>query len=260
MASPQLEKGHTRVANEILNEIMKMNLNGTQFRLVLAVWRYTYGFQRKSYGLSTGYLAKLIDASRGQVERELKKLIDMNIISVNGLDEKGARILSFQKNYKEWGEQEKVVSPPKENKPKKQPNKKQKYSEDNTYYKMALYFYGLVSKVAAEAGVEHLIRKANLQSWADDFRKLVELDGVDKRQAKEVMDWVTQDPFWKTNVLSARKLREKFAELAIKMKADKSKMYSFQVPKIQHNYDTRNKEIEFQRWLAEGKDPDEFKW
>lgn len=99
MASPQLEKGHTRIANEILDQIMKTSLNGTQFRLVMAVWRYTYGFSRKEskYGMSTTYLAEKTNASRSQVDRELKKLIDLNIINVNGHDDKGARILSFQK-------------------------------------------------------------------------------------------------------------------------------------------------------------------
>ncbi|MFP3441561.1 hypothetical protein R0K18_27910, partial [Pantoea sp. SIMBA_133] len=82
----------------------------------------------------------------------------------------------------------------KEDKPIKT-NKKPKYSEDNTYYKMAVYFFEKVEKVAQDAGITHLTRNANMQTWADDMRKLIELDQVSKHLAKEVMDWVSQDDF-----------------------------------------------------------------
>lgn len=144
------------------------------------------------------------------------------------------------------------------------------YTEDNTYYKMAKYFYDRVTAVARELGLEHLTIKANLQSWADDMRKMVEIDGVDKRLAKEVMDWVTTDPFWQRNVLSAKKLREKFSELAIKMRADKQAQKHKVVPinrrkekdeeRIDKEIAWRNKEIAFQKWVMAGNDPNAFDW
>lgn len=256
MANPQLKNGHTRIANEILGEIMRLNLNGTQFRLVLAIWRYTYGFQRKTNEMSINFLAKVINASRTQTNRELATLIDRNIISVFGIGSKGARIMGFNKDYKEWDEQ----LPPNEVEPEipdqTKPVKKNKYDEENTYYKMAVYFHEKVSVVANEAGISHLIKKSNMQSWADDMRKLIEIDQVDKHLAKQVMDWVTQDSFWRTNVLSAKKLRDKFMELAIKMSADKKPSQ----PKQKPQYDPRDKEIEFQRWIQDGNDPNDFDW
>jgi phage replication O-like protein O len=262
MANPQIENGHTRVANEILNEIMKTNLNGTQFRLVLAIWRYTYGFRRKSYEMSITFLAGLIETTRSHVDRELKVLIDRNIITVLETSSKGARVLQFNKDYKSWSEREPGnttvpdFNKKQSNKTRKKPAaKQQKFDQDNTYYKMATYFHKRISKVAKEAGVEHLVKKANLQNYADEFRKLIELDGVAKKQAKEVMDWVTQDPFWKTNILSARKLREKFAELAIKMNAQQKQTEPKNRPQ-----DHRDKEIAFQQWIQNGGEPDEFKW
>lgn len=253
MANPQLNEGYTRVANEILEQIMRLNLNGTQFRLVLAIWRYTYGFSRKDtkYGMSINYLASLIDAGRSQVDRELKKLIEQNIIKEKGTDEKGARILSFQKNYKEWGKQE--VAPAPVEIEKSSSNKKPKYGEDNTYLKMAKYFHERISAVAKDAGVEHLIVKANLQRYADDFRKLVEIDGATKRQVKDVIDFATNDPFWRTNILSAAKLRKQFLQLSVKMNSDKKQ----QQPK---QFDSRDKEIAFQQFIQNGGDPNDFDW
>lgn len=257
MASPQTKNGYTRIANEILESITKVNLNGTQLRIVMVIWRYTYGFRRKEYEISLSFLAEAIDSKRAHVNRELAALIERNIVRSVGVGKRRGRVLSFNKNYDEWDkpvEEIKESEAPK--KPGQKPQKKPKYTDDNTYYKMAKYFHEKVSIVAKDAGVEHLIRKANLQRWADDFRLLIEKDKVEKRLAKEVMDWVTQDSFWSTNVLSAKKLREKFTELAIKMKNSNKP----NVPKQVQQADPRDKEIAFQRWIENGGDPDEFNW
>jgi hypothetical protein len=142
------------------------------------------------------------------------------------------------------------------NPPPKKKQKADKYPEGSSYYKMAKYFYTEVSKMAQAEGLSYLIIKADLQKWADDMRKLVEIDKVDKHLAKAVMDWVVQDNFWKKNVLSAKKLREKFPDLAIKMKAASNPRQ----PALTPQKDIRDKEIEFQRYVAGGGNPNEFDW
>ncbi|GKV66719.1 MULTISPECIES: replication protein [unclassified Sporosarcina] len=277
MANPQIEEGYTRIANEILGEVMKLNLNGTQFRLVMAIWRYTYGFQRKGHEMSLSFLVEAISASRSQVTRELNALIDKRIIVVVGVGKGGSRKLGFNKNHTEWergtlnrvypnpstevysNQGTEVYSNPSTKKERtkeriKDTRQSKKYDEDNTYFKMAIYFHERVSRVANDAGIAHLIKKSNMQTWADDMRKLVEIDMVDKQLAKKVMDWVTEDSFWRTNVLSAKKLREKFMDLAIKMNAEKQP----QQPK--NVYDPRDKEIAFQQHIQNGGNPDEFDW
>lgn len=260
MANPQTEKGYTRIANEILEHISKTNLNGTQLRILLVLWRYTYGFSRKAHEITLVFMALAINSTKSHANKELTVLIDRKIVSVVGIGPRRGRILTFNKNYEEWTDQSKIedspAAPKKQQKPEVKKRQVKQYENNNSYYKMAVYFHEKVSAVAKEAGVEHLIKKANVQKWADDFRKLIEIDGVDKRLAKNVMDWVTQDEFWKTNVLSAKKLREKFGELAIKMNATKKPGK----PLREVIKDTRDKEIEFQRWVQDGGDPNEFDW
>ncbi|HEX9058691.1 MAG TPA: replication protein, partial [Clostridia bacterium] len=82
MANVQLENGYTRLANEILNEIIKLPLSGTQFRIVLFVWRNSYGFQKKDCEFSESYIAKAIGASKRFISSELVKLINMRLIKV----------------------------------------------------------------------------------------------------------------------------------------------------------------------------------
>jgi phage replication O-like protein O len=279
---PQIEDGYTRIANEILENIMKVSLNGTQFRIVLAVWRFTYGFQRKEHDLSLSFLAKAIGASKSQIDRELSALIERNIITVVGAGERGSRVVTFNKNYCEWTDctprrglystsstevsstvrtEPYSTSSAKKEKTKeknKKTRQRRTYAEDSTYFKMAVYFHSRVKAVAEAEGLTHLIIKADMQKWADEFRKLVEIDKVeDKHLIRDVMDWVTTHHFWKTNVLSASKLRDKFGELALKMKTEQKQKSKHQTPKTS---DPRDKEIAFQRWVQEGNDPNDFDW
>lgn len=261
MANPQKENGFTPIANEIMEHICKINLNGTQFRIILFIWRHTYGWRKKGKEMSLGFIAEGIGTNRNHVDRELTTLIEREIVLVNGIGKRRGRLLSVNKNYEEWKtapSTAKEQPKPDVKKPSK-PRKTKTYEENSTYYKMAVYFLSIVKPVAESAGVGHLIAKANLQTWADDFRKLVELDGVDKHQAKSVMDWVVQDKFWRTNILSAKKFREQYVKLAIRMSegAGQKPLAIQQKPKRKDN---RDRDIAFQKHIAAGKDPEVFKW
>lgn len=112
------------------------------------------------------------------------------------------------------------VPPPDDDKEKG--DKEPKYGPDSIYYKMALYFKGKIDEMAAKEGLEHLTKRTNLQKWSDDFRKLVELDKQSDRDLlREVMDWVVTDDFWRSNVMSADKFRDKFPKLVMDMRKAK---------------------------------------
>ena len=259
MANPQKENGYTAIANEILEHIYKLNLNGTQFRIVLIIWRFTYGFHKTEREMSLAFIAEGIDTTRNHVDRELKALIDRNIVSVSGVGKGRGRLLSVNKNYDQW--QEDKVAKPKPAAKKKKPAKPRKakvYEEDSTYYKMAAYYMGLCKEVVKEVGLEHLIANSNLQTWADDFRKLIELDQVDKKQVLDVMNWVVKDPFWRQQVLSGAKFRKQYLKLVLKMneqKTPKKSPYSKPVQK-----DNRDREIALNRYIAEHGSPEGFVW
>lgn len=50
----------------------------------------------------------------------------------------------------------------------------------------------------------------------DAMRLLLDRDNRTPEQVRRVIDWATSDAFWKSNILSAAKLREKFDQLLIK--------------------------------------------
>lgn len=65
--------------------------------------------------------------------------------------------------------------------------------------------------------------KSSLESWAEDINKLFRIDGRTYEQIEYMIRWVQKDTFWSTNILSARKLREKFNDLIPKVKASAQK-------------------------------------
>jgi phage replication O-like protein O len=103
MASPQKENGFTPIANELIEQLYKLPLNGTQFRIILVVFRYTYGFNRKEHELSETFIATALTTHKRQIQRELRSLIDMKVLNVvKQATFNSSRVVSFNKYYDRW--------------------------------------------------------------------------------------------------------------------------------------------------------------
>lgn len=64
-------------------------------------------------------------------------------------------------------------------------------------------------------------KEPNFDNWANEFRLMRERDNREPQEIKDVIDWCQADPFWQGNILSPKKLREKFDQLTIQMKSKK---------------------------------------
>ena len=76
--------------------------------------------------------------------------------------------------------------------------------------KCARWLFGRIQANNAEA------KPPNLDSWADDVRLLRERDKRTHAQICELFQWAQSDSFWRSNVLSPAKLREKWDQLTMK--------------------------------------------
>ncbi|RKQ32308.1 replication protein [Oceanobacillus halophilus] len=101
MANVQLENGYTMIANEILEEISKIKLSPTQYRLLFIIWRYTYGFNRRWHNMSLSFLSKATGCDSRQIQRELKRLEDRRVI-LQKIKSGSYRKITFNKNHDEW--------------------------------------------------------------------------------------------------------------------------------------------------------------
>lgn len=64
-------------------------------------------------------------------------------------------------------------------------------------------------------------KEPNFDTWSNDFRLMREKDNRELQEIKDVIDWCQADPFWQGNILSTKKLREKFDQLTIQMNSKK---------------------------------------
>ena len=103
MANPQIENGYTAVANEILDNLYKFSLNGTELKVISCIFRYTFGFHRKSHKLSASFIARWGNCDLRAVKRALKKLQQDRIIICINSEQRGVTAeLMFNKNYEQW--------------------------------------------------------------------------------------------------------------------------------------------------------------
>lgn len=103
LADVQLENGYTRIANDILENIIRLPLNGTQFKIIILLWRETYGFSRKECKFSDSYIASKLGIKRQNVNSELKSLENAGLIKIiKPPTHTSPRIVAFGKDFESW--------------------------------------------------------------------------------------------------------------------------------------------------------------
>ncbi len=103
-------------------------------------------------------------------------------------------------------------------------HKSKTYDEDSPYLILAKFLNKKIHENNPKA------KQPNLQKWADDMRKIVELDKRDKHDVSLVIAWCQKDDFWSTNILSPSKLRKQFDRLYMKMQKEATKPNSSEQP------------------------------
>ncbi|MCW9717363.1 helix-turn-helix domain-containing protein [Avibacterium sp. 21-599] len=83
-----------------------------------------------------------------------------------------------------------------------------KFSDDDMA--AAQWIFGLILKLNPNT------KKPPFESWANEIRLMRERDGRTHREICELFLWANQDSFWKANILSPAKLREKWDQLTVK--------------------------------------------
>jgi hypothetical protein len=92
------------------------------------------------------------------------------------------------------------------------------YSLQSNEYRLAEYLFKHIKKNNSNA------KEPNLQQWSKQFDYILRLDNRDLEEVKDVIKWCQHDPFWLSNILSPKKLRDKYETLVLQMKnKDKSK-------------------------------------
>ena len=98
MASPQIENGHIKIANEIFEAYIRIArfLSPYENSVWLCVLRKTYGYNKKEDWISLSQIEIMTGIRQPHVARTKKKLLLKNMVKIE------SNKLSIQKDYEVW--------------------------------------------------------------------------------------------------------------------------------------------------------------
>jgi len=102
--NPQLEDGYTKIANDILEGILLADLNKEELKIVMAIIRKTYGWNKKTDKISFSQLATLTGIDRRHISRGVKSLLYRDFIcrADAGRSKFGKPVYNYWINKKSW--------------------------------------------------------------------------------------------------------------------------------------------------------------
>lgn len=235
MANPQCERGYTKIANEIMEALIRMEMSGQELRTTLLVIRKTYGFRKKEDYISLSQIAQFLKTSKVRCSQIINKLQARGILTVkeniNGLVKK----YMFNKDFEQWrtvneniNRIEKTKEPLRKNLTTKEKEIKENNTKENILSKASKTFdialklsQLLLEEILKNNNSSRLSKKSEKEhrqiclTWSRDVDKLLRVDRQEPSIVEEVIRWSANHGFWGTNILSGRKLREKWDTLVV---------------------------------------------
>ncbi len=244
MASPQIENGYTKIANEIFDALCKIRISGEARQVFDVIIRKTYGFNKTKDKIAMSIFSDLTGIPRSHCSRAVKKLEAMNLITVDRI--RNISVYSVQKDYDNW-----LVLPKKvtlltvtengnevlpildvgvtengnetvtengNNKRKKETIQKKRkklkslFEADSCELRLSKLLYNLILKRNPKQ------KKPDFQSWAENIDLMIRLDNRTEQEIEDVIRWSQGNTFWRNNILSTDKLRKQFDALYLKAK------------------------------------------
>lgn len=101
-ANPQKENGYTPIANELMEALAKTYLSTQEWRVLIAILRKTYGFNKKEDGIPLSQLADITGIDRRHIHRAIKKLSSRRVITVIHMGDRRVCKYRIQKDYTAW--------------------------------------------------------------------------------------------------------------------------------------------------------------
>lgn len=86
----------TKIQNELIESISNQPLNGYELRILLIIFRKTYGYNKKEDYIALSQITDITGISKPHVSRTINNLIGYKIITKNG------NKLSLNKNDEQW--------------------------------------------------------------------------------------------------------------------------------------------------------------
>ena len=268
---PTLNEGYCRVVNALAEGLARTALTSIEHRVVWAVIRLTYGWQKGKDRIAASQNAKATGMTRQKCSSTLSGLIERSVVIREG---GGMSPIKINTNTDDWQPREKHTKQPenpqlnrkskngslnpitvhpinpitvhtKDTKDKLQntacsslqisesdnsdsthPAKPDAAIQSKSGKKHGLEIDVELSSLMAEAIDSRLEQDApanrNMVDWANCVRLMRERDNREPAAIRALFAWAHKDPFWSANILSPKKLREKWSALAAKRNSQRN--------------------------------------
>jgi len=100
--APQIEDGYVKVANDLIEALARFNLTGIEWRIIAAIMRKTYGFNKLQDSISYSQIAEITKIERRNVIRAIKKLVEKKVITSVKADTSYINGWKINKYYMDW--------------------------------------------------------------------------------------------------------------------------------------------------------------
>jgi phage replication O-like protein O len=239
MANPQVEEGYVKIANELQEAFCRTRIPGEERQVLDVIIRKTYGWNKCEDAISLSQFVLMTGINKPCVIRAIQGLLSKKIISVIKKDNEPVKLYKFNKDYHQWQPLSKKITLSKKiigviqkdnlSLSKKIPTKdtiKDTVTNDNIIVvnAEALRLAELLfSEIIKENPKSRLLnqngeqKSKTIAGWAKDIEKLIRLDRQEPSTVGEVILFATHDNFWGANILSGKKLRDKWDTLTKQM-------------------------------------------
>jgi hypothetical protein len=194
--------------------------------------------EKNSCYASNMYFAKRLKTTEKFIQALLKSLKDKNLIKQVAFDGR-KRFLQVILNKPKGCRHHQNYGPrdPENDGPCNPENRGPYNKEDNKAYKNRDSKESLMSQLTFSPEVEELtthmissikrikpdFKVPNLTSWKREMDYILRLDNRNAEEVVALINWLRTDSFWRTNVLSPKKLRDKYDMLVLKMQEAKER-------------------------------------
>ncbi|WP_313384739.1 replication protein [Pantoea sp.] len=280
----ELEDGYAKLSNMLLEEYAGADLTKRQFKVLLAILRKTYGWNKPMDRISDSQIAEIARLPVKRCNEAKLELVRMGLIRQQG------GMYGPNKNVSEWCiPQNEGLSPKTREKkslklrecnPSKQGDTKDTITKDKKDIKHTSENSGespddrlkSLPVVRSDAAVHSprgdkwgtaddllaaqwifsrvqvitpTAQQPNWPAWANDIRLMRDSLKVSHREICEVFTWANGNQFWQTNILSPSKLRKQWATLKAQMSQPARNAPSISQQQIPHWNDRREWEENF---------------
>ena len=223
MDNPQLEDGYTRIANEIIEQLAQVQLAGHETRVLMVIWRKTYGWKKKIDMIALSQFEKITGLPKVKCSEALTRLSDRNIITKKVPENGNRNVITygFNKCFSQWirvPENEKRGFP-KTGTTKETTTKETRQKKlDPTSHEVRISEFLLFKIIEIYPNFK---KPRDIQKWAEVIDRTRRLDGRSFKDLEETIEWLygpnLQNNSFQFVVQSPESLRKKFDAIQVQM-------------------------------------------